>query len=211
MQLTKLGHACLFIEQGPARVLIDPGAWSSGFEDLRDLTAILITHAHADHLDPDRIGRLVERNPQAVVIADRDSVRSLGELGVQASAVTHGASVDVGVRVDVVGVDHAVIHPDIAVIPNNGYLLDGVLFHPGDSFTLPEVPVEVLAVPVGAPWLKAAEFVDYVRTVQPRVAVPVHDAVLTFPESAHRMLRQLVPDVECRVVANGDTSEVGES
>ena len=39
---------------------------------------------------------------------------------------------------------HAVIHPDIPVIENNAYLVDGTHLHPGDSFTVPPAAVDVL-------------------------------------------------------------------
>jgi L-ascorbate metabolism protein UlaG (beta-lactamase superfamily) len=63
--------------------------------------------------------------------------------------------------------------------PNVGYLVGGRLFHPGDALTMPGESVQVLAVPAGAPWLKLAEAVDYLREVAPRVAVPVHEKVLS--------------------------------
>ena len=63
MQLTKYGHSCLLVTDGDARVLIDPGVFSTGFEGLRGLTAVLITHQHADHLDIDRLATLLEANP----------------------------------------------------------------------------------------------------------------------------------------------------
>ncbi|HTF60591.1 MAG TPA: MBL fold metallo-hydrolase, partial [Actinomycetes bacterium] len=83
--------------------------------------------------------------------------------------------------------------PDIPVVPNVGYLVGGRLFHPGDAFTPPGQPVEVLAVPAGAPWLKVSEPIDYLRAVRPRVAVPVHDQVLSAAgRSIHyRQLEQL--------------------
>jgi hypothetical protein len=76
---------------------------------------------------------------------------------------------------------------------NVGYLLGGRLFHPGDAFTLPGQPIEVLAVPAGAPWLKVSEPIDYLRQVQPRVAVPVHERVLSTVgiSIAYRQLEQL--------------------
>jgi hypothetical protein len=51
----------------------------------------------------------------------------------------------------------------------------------------------VLAVPAGAPWLKLADAVDYLRKVGPRVAVPVHEKVLSEVgiSSHYRLLEQL--------------------
>jgi L-ascorbate metabolism protein UlaG (beta-lactamase superfamily) len=113
---------------------------------------------------------------------------------VEVEVVADGQELDVGgVGVRVAGRDHAVIHPDIPVVPNVGYLIGGRLFHPGDAFTEPGQPVEVLAVPAAAPWLKLSESIDYLRAVRPKVAVPVHDLVLSDAgRSIHyRQLEQL--------------------
>jgi L-ascorbate metabolism protein UlaG (beta-lactamase superfamily) len=180
MRLTKLGHSCLLVEEGRARMLLDPGTLSGGFEELEGLTALLFTHQHADHLDQERLRGLLDRNPRVRVLSDQGSAGPLGQAGVDVEVVHDGAELEVGgVGVRVAGRDHAVIHPDIPVIPNVGYLVGGRLFHPGDAFTVPGQPVEVLAVPAGAPWLKVAEPIDYLRAVRPKVAVPVHDKVLS--------------------------------
>ena len=180
MRLTKFGHSCLLVEDGGARILLDPGTLSGGFEALEGLTAVLFTHQHADHLDPERLRALLDHNPPARVVSDQGSAGPLGQAGVEVEVVHDGEELDLGgVGVRVAGRHHAVIHPDIPVIPNVGYLVAGRLFHPGDAFTPPGEPVEVLAVPAGAPWLKLAEPIDYLRTVRPRVAVPVHDKVLS--------------------------------
>ena len=55
MRLTKLGHSCLLVEEGRARLLLDPGTLSGGFEELEGLTAVLFIHQHADHLDQQRL------------------------------------------------------------------------------------------------------------------------------------------------------------
>ncbi len=49
---------------------------------------------------------------------------------------------------------------------------------PGDSFTVPEEPVSTLLLPISAPWLKAAEMIDYFRTVAPARGYAIHDAIL---------------------------------
>jgi L-ascorbate metabolism protein UlaG (beta-lactamase superfamily) len=143
MRLTKYGHSCLLVEEGPARLLLDPGTLSGGFEELEGLTAVLVTHQHADHLDLQRLRTLLDRNPGARVLCDEDSAEQLAAAGA-------AEELDVGgVAVRVSGRDHAVIHPDIPVVPNVGYLVGGRLFHPGDAFTPPGRPVEVLAVRPG--------------------------------------------------------------
>ncbi|HEV3465111.1 MAG TPA: MBL fold metallo-hydrolase [Actinomycetes bacterium] len=194
MRLTKLGHSCLLVEESGARLLLDPGNLSAGFEELEGLTAVLFTHQHADHLDQQRLRGLLDRNPGVRVISDPGSAEPLGQAGVEVEVVADGQELDVGgVGVRVAGRDHAVIHPDIPVVPNVGYLVGGRLFHPGDAFTQPGQPVEVLAVPAAAPWLKVSEPIEYLRAVRPRVAVPVHDQVLsTAGRSIHyRQLEQL--------------------
>ena len=194
MRLTKYGHSCLLVEEGSARLLLDPGSLSGGFEELEGLTAVLVTHQHGDHLDAERIRGLLDRNPGVRVVCDEGSAGPLGEAGAEVEVVHDGEELDLGgVGVQVAGRHHAVIHPDIPVVPNVGYLVGGRLFHPGDAFTLPGRPIEVLAVPAGAPWLKVAEPIDYLRRVRPRVAVPVHEQVLSAAgKSIHyRQLEQL--------------------
>jgi len=41
MRITHLGHSCLLVEGGGVRILVDPGNFSSGFEELRGLDAVL--------------------------------------------------------------------------------------------------------------------------------------------------------------------------
>ena len=82
-----------------------------------------------------------------------------------------------------VGGRHAVIHPEIPVIDNISYLIgDGDhparLMHPGDALFTPGEPVDVLATPAAAPWMKISEAVDYLRAVAPARAVPIHQAII---------------------------------
>ena len=82
-----------------------------------------------------------------------------------------------------VGGRHAVIHPEIPVIDNISYLVgDGGhaarLMHPGDALFVPGEPVDVLAAPAAAPWMRIAEAVDYLRAVAPARAVPIHQGII---------------------------------
>jgi L-ascorbate metabolism protein UlaG (beta-lactamase superfamily) len=192
VRITHYGHSCLLLDTGAARLLLDPGTFSSGFEQVTGLDAVLVTHQHADHLDPDRLDGVLAANPDVRLFVDAGTAGQLGERPHEVLAP--GATVQVGgSRVEVLGGQHAVIHPDIPVVPNNAYLIDGTHLHPGDSFTPPPAPVDVLFLPSGAPWLKLAEAVDYLRAVAPRSAVPIHEAVLAQPAMHHKMFDDLGP------------------
>lgn len=193
MWITHFGHACVLAELGTRRFLIDPGEWSSGFESARELDGILITHQHFDHLDTGALRELVRENPDAQVIVDAGSADVLPELGVTVTVAHPGQDYDVsGVAVTAVGGQHAVVHPEIPVLRNIGFVLaDGAFYHPGDSFFLPGERVDVLGLPTGGPWLKVSEAVDFLRMVAPRVAVPIHEMSQRRPEIHYRMFTDL--------------------
>lgn len=208
MRLTKFEHSCVFVEDGDSRILIDPGAFSHGFETLAGLTAVLVTHQHADHLDVDRLRPLLERNHEAGLYADAGTAAVLAESGIDATAVQPGERLELGLTVDVFGGHHAVVHPDVPVIPNVAYLVGGRFLHPGDSYTIPDVDVEILGLPTAAPWSKASECVDYLRAITPHLAIPIHEAMLAVPDLYYGLYDRLAPDeTELRVVAPGDTLE----
>lgn len=178
MRIFKFGHSCLLAEHDGVRLLFDPGSFSHGFEDLTGLEGVLVTHQHADHLDLDRLPALLRANPSAAVYADRESAARITAAGFDVTPVEAGDTLTIaGAQVRAVGGDHETIHPDIPGIPNIGYLFAGLL-HPGDEFVVPDVAVDVLALPAAAPWSKLSETVEYLRAVAPRAAVPVHDAVI---------------------------------
>jgi L-ascorbate metabolism protein UlaG (beta-lactamase superfamily) len=182
IQLVHYGHSGVLVDTGSARLLFDPGMFSAGFEDLRDLDAILITHQHADHLDVNRLPALVAANPGATLVADPASAeQEIAKLALAVTIARPGDALELaGAAVNVVGGQHAVIHPDYPVPPNMGYVVDhGAFYHPGDSLFVPEQKIDVLGLPAGAPWLKTGEAADFQRAVSPRVSVPIHEATLS--------------------------------
>ncbi|MEO7061310.1 MAG: MBL fold metallo-hydrolase [Lapillicoccus sp.] len=189
MRVTHLGHACLLVELADTRILIDPGGFSPGFEDLRDLDAIVVTHQHADHLDQDRFPDLLRANRQAAVYADPQSAELI--IGVGADVVTTVAGVALTVRdatLTPVGQLHAVIHAGVPRYTNVGITLtaegEPSLFHPGDAYDGQPGPVDLLAVPINAPWAKVSETIDFVARIAPVGIIPIHDALLSAPGRA---------------------------
>jgi L-ascorbate metabolism protein UlaG (beta-lactamase superfamily) len=179
MRLTKLGHSCVRLEKDGAVLVIDPGIFTDAAAALAGAAAVLVTHEHPDHFDADAIRAALQANPNLTLGANPSVTAQFGEFGNRVYQTRHGDALSVvGFSVHVYGVDHALIHQDIPLVVNNGFLIEGELFHPGDSYTIPAEPVGTLLVPISAPWLKAGEMIDYFRAVAPARGYAIHDAIL---------------------------------
>lgn len=180
MRLIKHGHACVRIEHADAVVVIDPGAFTeAGAAD--GATDVLITHEHADHYDLDHLRASDATIHTIEAVADHIR-RDAPDLVERVHVVVPGQVLDIGIPVEVVGVKHAVIHPELPHFDNSGYLLtvgETRIYHPGDALTLPPTDVDVLLAPVSAPWLKVSEAVDFVRAVGAPVSLAIHDKIYT--------------------------------
>lgn len=197
MEVTHFGHSCVLLDTGAARLLIDPGNFSTGFEEVTGLDAVLVTHQHPDHLDLERLPALLRANPDARLIVDSGTAGQLNDLDVdrEHETVEPGTALRVaGAQIEVLGGQHAVIHPDIPRIVNNGYLLDGTHFHPGDALDTVPANLEVLFLPTAAPWQKLSEAVTYLRAVAPRTAVPIHQGILAVPGMYYGHFERLGPE-----------------
>jgi L-ascorbate metabolism protein UlaG (beta-lactamase superfamily) len=183
VRITKFTHSCLRIEGGGAVLVVDPGAFSEPAA-LTGADAVLITHEHIDHLDPDALGGAVARHPGLRVYAHADVLPKLDAVREVVTTVAAGDEFSAaGFTIQAYGGQHAVIYPEIPRIANLGYLIDDgqtSVYYPGDSFTVPgDTAVDVLFVPLNAPWMKLAESIDFVREVRPRRAYAAHDSLLT--------------------------------
>ena len=181
MRITKYTHSCVRLD-GDGVLVVDPGEFSER-SALDGADAVLITHEHPDHLDLAALTEAVERRPGLRVFAPEQVLPKLAAFGDIATAVGPGESfAAAGFAVRAFGGQHALIHPDIPRIANLAYLIgddDTNVYHPGDSFTVPEdTVVDTLFVPLNAPWMKLMESIDFVRAVRPARAFALHDALL---------------------------------
>lgn len=175
MRITKFGHACVRIEYDGGALVLDPGGFTER-EAVDGATAVLITHEHPDHLDVDHLRATDAPVFTISAVAEKlpDDVRE------RTTVVTPGARIDPGLPTTVVGEKHAIIHPELPHFDNSGYLLevDGTrVYHPGDALTGPGTGIDLLLLPVSAPWLKASECIDFARDVGAPRTLAIHDAV----------------------------------
>jgi L-ascorbate metabolism protein UlaG (beta-lactamase superfamily) len=177
MKVTKYEHATLQVSIGDDVLIIDPGMFLSAV-DFADVVAVVVTHEHADHWTPDQLGRILERNPDAVIYGPQGVKDAAAEFDVQ--VVKDGDTVEAGpFTLRFFGEKHNVIHESIPIVDNVGVMVNDELYYAGDSYTVPDAEVGTLAAPVGAPWLKIGEAMDFVLAVKPKRAFYAHDMTLS--------------------------------
>ena len=161
---------------------------------------IVITHAHADHYQPDEIERL--RGDGTQLVAPHDIAR---ELSGEVTPVAPGDSVEVaGVRIQAVPAyntaeERLEAHPKA----NNwvGYVLtlgDRTYYHAGDTDHVPEldsVRANVSFLPIGGTYtMEAEEAGGLARAIGPDLAVPMHYGfVVGSPADADRFAEAAKP------------------
>ncbi|HZX99781.1 MAG TPA: MBL fold metallo-hydrolase [Dermatophilaceae bacterium] len=184
MRITHLGHACLLVETGGQRILLDPGAFSSRIADVTGLDLILVTHQHADHVDLQRLPALLEINPQARLYAEPQAAAVMEEAGIGAEHTVSGKALTFGrVQVTPVGEMHALINEALPRVGNLGVVLraegEPSLFHPGDAYDCEPGQIDILALPLNAPWTASRDTIAFAQRISPRACVPIHDALLS--------------------------------
>ncbi len=178
MKFTKLEHSGCVIEKDGARIACDPVEFEVSLPELDNVVALVITHKHGDHLQPEKIAAILDRNPGVRIFTPVDTASDIPN----AETVKNGDVINVGgFELRFFGENHAAIVPGKIPCQNIGVVIDGKIANPGDSFDMPNgvVQPEILLVPSSAPWCKVCEGMEYIKLIQPKLVVPVHNAVLS--------------------------------
>jgi L-ascorbate metabolism protein UlaG (beta-lactamase superfamily) len=248
VRITWVGHSTVLVELDGVRLLTDPvlrprvlflrRTVPVDWDALRDLDAVLVSHAHYDHLDPPSLSRLGRSLPivvprgaarllrrhsfeEVVELASGEETR-VGAVTIRATHAEHGA------RRGLFG----------AKAPALGFLVSGSarVYFAGDtdifqgmSSLAPGLDVALLPVAGWGTRLPAGHLdprraADALRLLRPRVALPIHwgtyrriglsrePGVLREPaESFAHLAAEVAPDVDVRVVPVGGFLDLPES
>ncbi len=174
-----LGHDCFRIEWEGVTIYIDPYRIKGGTP--ADL--ILITHDHFDHCSPEDIARIQKADTTFVTIAS-----AAANLKGQVEIVKPGDKVTIkGVHIQAVPAYNTnkfrspgnPFHPK-----QSGYvgfvltLGERRIYHTGDSDHIPEmaeIKTDIALLPVSGIYVMTAEeAAEAAKTIQPKVAIPMH-------------------------------------
>ena len=178
MKLTKYGHACLLIEDGSDKLIIDPGKYTELPEDLEGIKVVVITHEHADHFDVDNLRHILKRNPKVEVFASEAVASALAEENITCQAIKGYTEINSqGFDLRFNEVDHSIVY-GISPCRNLTIGIGSFLYYPGDSFAAANRRYEVLALPASGPWFNLIEAIDLAKGFDAKYIFGTHDIFL---------------------------------
>ncbi|GAB2798504.1 MBL fold metallo-hydrolase [Hymenobacter latericoloratus] len=166
------------------QILFDPGKFSfnEGLvkpEVFKDVSVVLITHDHPDHLDVEALQKIVALR-QAVIVSNREVAAKLKAHGLTVQIHEEGP-LDLGAfQLLAIPVQHEAIL-DSPLPQMTAWLVNGKVLNPADSFAgnlLQFAGIELLVLPVTAPFLTELVVADFALKMRPRQILPVHDGYL---------------------------------
>lgn len=197
MRITKYQHSCVLVEDHGKRLLVDPGdfAFLEGLvrvDDIPHVDAILLTHHHKDHADPAIIRSIKERDG-AEIVGNVEVATFLGTNGIMMTPIS-GCDISAGgFRFCATPAKHEKTLGPI-VPENTAYLVNDRLLLPGDSLSeelFVHKGVEIVTLPVSAPWGSEPRIVEFALSMQPQNVIPVHDGYVKpfFQEAMYERYR----------------------
>lgn len=173
--IKRITDSCLVVTTDDGATMLDPGfhAIETGtvnLNEIGDIQRVLITHEHSDHVSPQFVRWVLDRNDDVQVYGNQNVADLLAREEIDVStAVPAGTSAE--------DVTHEVT-PLGTAPPNRSWTIDGVLTHPGDSYG-PTRTAPVLALGLLTPWGSTTRSLQFARDLAPQQAVPVHDFYLS--------------------------------
>ncbi|MEM1885762.1 MAG: MBL fold metallo-hydrolase [Candidatus Jordarchaeales archaeon] len=180
-----------------------------------DVSAILITHEHYDHLDP-RVISEIHKLSDCLIIADLTSARRLRNMVKSEKLIE--AQVGLEIKIDNVAIRAEKCNHPPATSPVT-YIItsdDGVkIFHTADSLPFPEMAkigererFDLVFCTVGiAPGASPETGFEIARLTKPRIAVPYHTSSTADLRRFSELVKS-VPGVNCLIPEIGKVYQV---
>jgi L-ascorbate metabolism protein UlaG (beta-lactamase superfamily) len=182
LQITFVGHGTLMLGFDGKIIHVDPFSRLADYSTLPKADLVLITHAHADHLDPAALAAI--RTPATQVV-----VAPVCEGKVKGAIVLHNGEQRQVAGVSILAVPaYNIVHKRPDGTPyhpkgeGNGYVLtfgDTRVYIAGDTENVPEMKalknIAVAFLPMNLPYTMTPEMVaDAARSFRPRILYPYH-------------------------------------
>lgn len=237
MKLTKYPQSHFVIESGSTKIMIDPGTLSFpkyAPDDFKDISAVLITHTHSDHMDVEAIKQIVSEIP---VYGNDAVVSHLAGANIAVTKVARGQEFAVGqISIKPVDIPHCKLlyctkekktlkapeishdkkckaHPDLKPEttdgpPNTGFIINGTFFHPGDGIDPQNFEVGSAAIPINGPTIEFENAWNLAGSLKAKKIIPMHYTHPTFIADPNEFAKKSSGGIEVAILDDGESTEV---
>lgn len=209
MKVTRLPQSCLLLEKNNHKIVIDPGTHfmqTHTIDELKDVEAVLYTHQHADHYDEHIAQQLLA---QGVALYANAATAQLIDTQ-KVHTVMDGDHFTIGTfEVAARELPHCLLPDGNQGPQNTGYVIDGILFHPGDGKELEGLAVDNVALPITGPDISILDAINFARQLDAKVAIPIHyQAIPADPNVFKLYAEKGGAGFEVRILADGESTEL---
>lgn len=208
MKVTRYPQSCLVIQKGQGKIVIDPGInflEHHTFSEIADVDAVLYTHQHADHYDEAIANEFkIQKTP---IICNASTAALIGDGCMVIDDKTHFEVA--GMQVQARELPHMLLPNGVEGPQNTGYVINGVLFHPGDGKDIDDLFVANLALPITGPDMSLKQSFDFARKLQAKKVIPIHYDVLgADAHMYHHYATKAFMPFKMIVLADGESTEL---
>lgn len=198
----------MLIQKDEYAIVIDPGSDfldSHSVSELSGVRAVLYTHQHGDHYNPTIAQALLKNGAELICNAS-----TAGLIDGVCRVVTDNESFELfGFRITARELPHMFLPDGSAGPQNTGYVIDDILFHPGDGKDINKLLIKTLAVPITGPDISMKEAFDFAKKVKAKKVIPIHyDKLGAKPDVYRHFAERLHMPFQVIVLEDGDTTEL---
>lgn len=239
VKVTKYPQSNFLIEENGKRIFIDPGNFT--FEkystnDFPNLDAILITHAHADHLDKEAVKGFITKG--VPLYANHDVVSQFKDEDFEITKVEHEKEFEVGgFKIKPIDLPHCQLlfckeegrvlaatdivpgkkvckaHPDLDPEkvdgpPNTGFVINGILFHPGDGIEISDLTIRNAAIPINGPTIDFERAWKLADSLKAKTIIPMHYTHPTFLTDPNQFAKANPGNIQVIILEDGGSAEI---
>lgn len=177
MNITKYGHACLLVNDGQNKLMIDPGDFTDLPNDLSGIGVLIVSEEHYDHFDVANIKKVIEQNPQVIIFSTTTVADKLKDEDIDCQAINGQQTVtEHGFTIKLTEGDHAIVYGQspckVLTVQVNNFL-----YYPSDSFIPTTDKVKILALPTSGPWHKISEAIDMMKQISCEFVLASHNGL----------------------------------
>lgn len=211
MKITKYPQSCMLVEKDGKHLLIDPGSFMAGkftTNDLPEIEAIILTHRHPDHANPELISALLAKK-NVPVYGNQDTKEFLGDI--VTDIIEPEQTIDIaGFSITAYDMPHCPLPDGAAGPPNNGYVFDNLFLHSGDGISVENLQIDNAAIAIAGPDLSLRDAADLIKSIGAKKVIPIHYSIFSDekPMAAVGLVRFGAPGVEMIVLGNTESTSL---